>query len=235
MNDHQPLFVVHHHTTCSGAIGRLANSSFGGYQTLFAPNGEFPNPNTLKKPVVVFGGNMSCNDSDHWIGKEMRWLEQLIENDHPVFAICLGSQMLARVLGAQVRMCPEGSLECGYLPLKRDCETLPSHVYQWHGEGYTGHEFSSDVTVYARSPWNGGVCQAFSTGNVMGVQFHPEVTQDRIQFLTRHIGEHFANKNVHAVRPIDCHLEDHKMYVASVRTWLNSVLLNQWNTSFLRD
>ena len=71
--------------------------------------------------------------------------------------------------------------------------------------------------------------------NVMGVQFHPEVTQDRIQFLTRHIGEHFANKNIHAVRPIDCHLEDHKMYVASVRTWLNSVLLNQWNTSLLRD
>lgn len=226
--NNQPLFVVHHHTTCPGVIGRWANHFFGGYSTLYAPSAELPKADTLQQPVVVFGGNMSSNDPSEWMARELRWLEQLVERNHPIFAICLGSQMIAKVLGENVRSCPQGSLECGYLPLTRTSTHLPSHVYQWHREGFDGKRFDSDVTVHARSDWNGGIAQAFSRHNLWGVQFHPEVTHNRIAALISQLGQDI---NHPSARPLGTHFNDHTQYGPQVRAWLQGVLLAQWGVA----
>ena len=226
--NNQPLFVVHHHTTCPGVIGRWANHFFGGYSTLYAPSAELPNAERLQQPIVVFGGNMSSNDPSEWMARELRWLERLVERKHPIFAICLGSQMLAKVLGEHVRPCPHGSLECGYLPLLREGEHIPSHVYQWHREGFEGNKFDSDVTVHARSNWNGGVAQAFSHHNAWGVQFHPEVTHNRIATLIAQLGHDI---NHPSARPLDTHFNDHTQHGPQVRAWLQNILLQQWGVA----
>ena len=66
--------------------------------------------------AVVFGGPQSAND-DHLPGVrvELTWLERTaLPSDKPLLGICLGAQMIARVLGARVGPHPEGLVEIGY-------------------------------------------------------------------------------------------------------------------------
>lgn len=224
MTTQKPLFVVHHHTTCSGVIGQWAHQWAGCFSSVHAPNG-LPNPHTLEQPVVVFGGNMSSNSSEKWVRDELFWLETLLERKHPVFAICLGAQMLAKVLGQQVFACPQGSLECGYHPLLNPSVDLPRHVYQWHKEGFSSKGFDRDVRVHAHSPWNGETCQAFSTGNAWGVQFHPEITPERIAVLIAKLPHEVGHPSA---KPARSHFADHQQHAPSVQRWLSGVLMEQW-------
>jgi len=60
-----------------------------------------PNP-TEFGAVIVYGGYMSAyDDARHpWIADELRYIEKCVKAGVPVLGICLGSQLLARLLGA---------------------------------------------------------------------------------------------------------------------------------------
>lgn len=140
----------------------------------------FPDPSPYKG-VIVFGGAPSANDTDQfeWARQELLFIEQCLKTETPFFGICLGAQMLARVLGAQVYTHPKELTEIGFF----DVEPLPGHsqfmpdtltVMQWHREGF---ELPSGATHLATSERFAN--QAFSYGeNALGVQFHPEVNPE---------------------------------------------------------
>jgi GMP synthase (glutamine-hydrolysing) len=54
--------------------------------------------------LIVMGGPMAVRDQGRfpYLRDEMRLIEQAIKADKPVLGICLGSQLLASVLGARV-------------------------------------------------------------------------------------------------------------------------------------
>jgi GMP synthase (glutamine-hydrolysing) len=58
--------------------------------------------------VIVYGGYMSAFDDagNPWITDEMRFLEECLKAGIPLFGICLGSQLLARILGARIYRSP---------------------------------------------------------------------------------------------------------------------------------
>jgi GMP synthase (glutamine-hydrolysing) len=58
--------------------------------------------------VVVMGGPMGVYESDTYpyLRDEMRLLERALARRIPTLGICLGSQLLAAVLGAPVRKAP---------------------------------------------------------------------------------------------------------------------------------
>ncbi len=133
--------------------------------------------------LVVLGGPMNVRDrSDRaHLLTELRVIEQALKQDKPVLGICLGAQLLAHVLGAQVHLQPEP--EIGWYPLEltdagRDDPVLrplgPSApVFQWHG--YT-FDLPDGAVQLARTR----TCeqQAFRWGDsAYGLQFHPEVDQ----------------------------------------------------------
>jgi GMP synthase-like glutamine amidotransferase len=52
--------------------------------------------------LILMGGSMSVNDDLPWIPREVDAIRQAIERRIPVLGICLGSQLIARALGARV-------------------------------------------------------------------------------------------------------------------------------------
>lgn len=127
--------------------------------------------------AVFMGGPMSANDTAAHPGlaDEVRWIERALEQRLPVLGICLGSQLIARALGAPVR--PAAAPELGWAPVEVHAPADPlvgplaprTTVLHWHGEGYPT---PPGAALLASSSRTG--CQAFRAGNAWGVLFHPE-------------------------------------------------------------
>jgi len=131
--------------------------------------------------IVILGGPMSVNDSNrlpHLI-TEMKLIEEAMNLNRPVLGICLGAQLIAKTLGAEVHRSREK--EIGWYDVSPTdaarCDPLLSafreteRLFQWHGETF-------DIPKSARHLAFSPLCanQAFRyEGNVYGFQFHLEV------------------------------------------------------------
>ena len=114
-----------------------------------------------------------------FLGRERGLLREAVDAGVPVLGICLGGQLLARALGAEVR--PAEQPETGWLTVEATPEAagdaLLSHlrapvgVYQWHLDVF---DLPAGAVRLARSPQSPN--QAFRYGErAWGLQFHPEV------------------------------------------------------------
>jgi GMP synthase-like glutamine amidotransferase len=139
--------------------------------------------------LIVMGGPMSVHDEAKfkWLAAEKKFIEQVIRDGKPVLGICLGAQLIADVLGARVY--PAAHREIGWFPVEltdkgksdRIMQALPPVFtgFHWHGETF---DIPDGAVHLARS----AACenQAFSyNGNVLALQFHPEVTVPLAQLL----------------------------------------------------
>ena len=61
--------------------------------------------------LIVMGGPMSVNDPDPWIAEETAFIRSALQANKPVIGVCLGSQFMAKALGATVR--PGRAVEIG--------------------------------------------------------------------------------------------------------------------------
>ena len=132
--------------------------------------------------LIVMGGPMGVHDQDKypWLQSEKDFLRRVIAAGKPVLGVCLGAQLLADVLGAQVTANKEK--EIGWFPLER-ARNVPEGlegvlpvcptVFHWHGDTFTLPEKA--VRLYSSTAC---VNQAFVyEGRVIGLQFHLETTQ----------------------------------------------------------
>ena len=158
--------------------------------------------------VVVRGGPVGAYE-DHlypWLNDELNLLETRLRANRPTIGICLGTQLMARALGARVY--PTGLKEIGWGPITlrpAGCESAVRHLGQdnsavlhWHGDTF---ELPVGATLLASTE----KCrnQAFSWGrNAIGFQFHPEATRARLeQWFIGHACEIAgANLSVAALR-----------------------------------
>ena len=115
-----------------------------------------PLPETLADHdgVVVFGGPMGANDTPDWVRREINWLEVPLGEDKPIPGLCLGAQMLARALGAQVFSYDDKRSEIGYYPIEPTAAgeilcpaRFPRVVYQWHSDGFDLPEGSQLMAI----------------------------------------------------------------------------------------
>jgi len=129
--------------------------------------------------LVVLGGGMSVHDTDRhpWLAGEKRLLAAAIAAEMPVLGICLGSQLIADVLGAAVTRNPEP--EIGWFPVRSAGDSpwarlfpAPAIYFHWHEDTWA---LPPGAVRLAGSAACGN--QAFARGDrVVGVQFHPEMT-----------------------------------------------------------
>lgn len=157
------------------------------------------NPGDL---LLVMGGPMSVNDSARWINQETAFIKNAIESGMPVLGICLGSQLMAKALGATVG--PGIGLEIGMTPVYLTEEgdkdpvfsNLPKNfaVFEWHGEIF-------DLPAGAVSLASSDLCsvQAFRFGpRAYGLLFHLEMEKTGIEALCRECPEDLARATVTA-------------------------------------
>lgn len=142
--------------------------------------------------IIALGGPMSVNDEEElpWLRTEKRFIAGAIANNKAVLGICLGSQLIANALGAQVY--PAMEKEIGWFPVYAEPAMLDAlafptsaDVFHWHGETF-------DLPPGAIHLASSAAChnQAFQFGTrVIGLQFHLETTPESADSIIRHCGK----------------------------------------------
>ena len=141
--------------------------------------------------LVVMGGPMGANDTDRYpyLLEVERLCSEAMESSVPLVGVCLGAQIMAKVLGSEVY--PNPVREVGWYdlttadgarddPLFSELEPLEV-VLQWHGDTF---DLPKDAVLLASSP--DCVNQAFRYGeNGYAVQFHLEILESMIREWVR--------------------------------------------------
>ena len=221
--------VIHKETTSPGLVGEKLRA-MGFSLDIRAPVLGDPLPNDLENyaGVVVFGGHMSVNDDEPYLKKEMAWVQRVLDANLPYLGVCLGAQMLAKVLGAQVDTHPTELEEIGYywVSATQDGSALfPSElcVYQWHSQGF---EVPKDAVLMVEG--KDFPNQAFRWGDrAYGLQFHPEMTQPMIELWTDLGADLLGGPNTQSREQ---QLKNHHQYRHRVDAWLET-FLNNWLTN----
>jgi GMP synthase (glutamine-hydrolysing) len=152
--------------------------------------------------LIVMGGPMSVNDSDPWIAEETVFIRSALQAGTPVIGVCLGSQFMAKSLGATVR--PGKALEIGITPVTLTAEAkqdpvfsmLPEsfEVFEWHGEVF---DLPKDCVSLAGSDI--APLQAFRYGaRAYGLLFHLEMEENGIKSLCQKCAPDLAKADLTA-------------------------------------
>lgn len=127
--------------------------------------------------LVVMGGPMGADDDARHPGlaAERALLARAVDAEVPVLGVCLGMQLLARALGAEVHA--GHATEIGFAPIEvvgddpalTPLGTSPT-VLHWHSDAA---DLPAGATLLARSALT--PVQAFRAGSALGLQFHLEL------------------------------------------------------------
>lgn len=133
--------------------------------------------------LIVLGGGMCVRDADRLphLREEMRLLRHCVTRGRPVLGICLGSQLLAAALGAEIAQAPRkeiGFYRVRTLPPSRE-DALFAGVpesfvaFHWHGDAFALPQGATPLAGSTMTP-----LQAFRFAErAWGIQFHLEVDE----------------------------------------------------------
>ncbi|CUI81747.1 glutamine amidotransferase [Achromobacter sp. K91] len=135
--------------------------------------------------VVILGGPIGVYETGRYpfLEPELRAIAQRLRQDKPTLGICLGAQLMAAALGADV--VSTGRAEIGYAPLTLTQQGQDSvlsavgsvPVLHWHGDQFAIPEGAARL---AETP--GFPNQAFALGpRILGLQFHLEADSAQIE------------------------------------------------------
>ncbi len=138
--------------------------------------------------TVVLGGPVGVGDVDSYpvLSEEIALLRGRLEAGRATIGVCLGAQLMAAALGAEVR---PGVAEIGWAPITLTADAVAgplrhlaeAPVLHWHGDTFALPEGATLLASTAATPH-----QAFTVGSGLALQFHPEVDGEAIE--SWHIG-----------------------------------------------
>ncbi len=153
--------------------------------------------------LLVLGGPIGVYEEEDypWLAEETGFIKARLAAQKPVLGICLGAQLMAKALGADVR--PGRGKEIGWAPIELTAE----------GAGSPLSHVSGEITPVLH--WHGDICdlpegavrlastplcpvQAFSLGtHALGLQFHLEACGAPLErWFVGHTGEINATEGV---------------------------------------
>lgn len=139
--------------------------------------------------LVLLGGTGSCHDVERyrWLPEVKDLLVDAVGAGLPVFAICLGHQILAEAFGGTVTVdaqdcAEEGPVDVEWLAYAAGDPVLGpiSRLAGWAVLPQSHHDAVTELPPDALHLARSTRCahQAFRVGSALGVQFHPEASPD---------------------------------------------------------
>jgi GMP synthase-like glutamine amidotransferase len=134
--------------------------------------------------LIILGGEMGVYDEAAfpWLVREKSFIKDTIKADKIILGICLGSQLIANVLGAKIRK--NQYKEIGWFPitpLEVIKKTILSDVITGKPEVFHWHEDTAELPDGSLLIAGSDACpnQGFIHDNkIVGLQFHPEITKE---------------------------------------------------------
>lgn len=179
MSEPRALVIRHVPFEGPGAIGQWLLAR--GYQldTAHLYQGDaLPDPSSLDF-LVIMGGPMGVNDRDTvpFMTAEIAFLKQALAQGYPVLGICLGAQLLAHCLGAEVRY--QGFGEIGWFPVRPVSDHPLAQLFDdaptvlhWHGDTFALPDGATPLLRSTACANQGFIWQS----RVLALQCHPEAT-----------------------------------------------------------
>jgi GMP synthase (glutamine-hydrolysing) len=141
------------------------------------PGGDRPGTFDVDGAIVT-GSKASVYWDEPWIDETATWVREAIDRGIPFLGVCFGHQYLADVLGGRVE--DMGEYEIGYREVRRTVpENVEDPLFDGIGDEVTVFTTHSDRVV--ETPPGAAVLaendygiHGFRTGDVFGVQAHPE-------------------------------------------------------------
>ena len=144
--------------------------------------------------LVVLGGTMNVDQLDEYpfLRSSRALMSEAMDRRIPTLGVCLGSQMMARVLDEEVRRADKRNALFSRLELTSDGASDPLiepfadvDVLQFHEDTFA----VPDKGISLASSSSSGLAQAFRVGeNAYAVQFHFEVDRSILEGWLRNIG-----------------------------------------------
>jgi len=177
--------------------------------------------------LIIMGGPMSVNDENElpWLIKEKQFVRAAIDAGKPVLGICLGAQMIANVMGANIY--PNAQKEIGWFPVKSVADNhknifqfpASATVFHWHGETF---DLPQNATLLASS--QACVNQAFQLGaNVIGLQFHLETTPESLNQIADHCADELVEGEF--IQTLDVMQKEGNQNFQKINQLMNEVLV----------
>ncbi len=137
--------------------------------------------------LMILGGEMDISDEKYpWLVKEKRFICEAMAGGKILLGICMGAQLIAEALGAEVHR--NEYKEIGWFPVELTSEGQRSRIFgvlprrfaafHWHRDTF-------DIPPGAKRTAESEGCanEAFEIGKTVGIQFHLESSMSSIDYL----------------------------------------------------
>lgn len=193
----KPLRVFGH-DACGGMgyLGTYLDQRNISYEIVHINRGELVPPDTQDVSGLIFlGSTHSVNAGYAWIADEIALIQRAAQAGLPVMGICFGGQLISKALGGNVSQAP--GMQVGWYRIDVTKEatavigpTLPTsfEVFEWHEETFS--------IPPGGIPLFHGDCiknQGFLHGQCLALQFHLEITANKIKDCLAHHAEDLRN------------------------------------------
>ncbi len=190
------LVLQHHPAENLGAIADALEAAALAWQYVRVYDGA-PMPKDLRGAggLVVMGGAESVHQLDRYpyLRDEITLIEAALAADKPVLGVCLGSQLLAAALGAEVRRGAER--EIGWFPVRLAEAACDDRLLRGLPREFVAAHWHSDVFdlprgAVALAASERTAVQAYRYGEkTYGLLFHAEMTQEILAALVAEFGD----------------------------------------------
>src|SRR5262249_15600810 len=174
------LAVVHGPDVPAGSFGEVVAERGHRLETWVPAVNATPPSVDVHDAGMVFGGALHVDqEGGHpWRREEAEYVHALLDRGVPLFGVCLGAQIMAKVAGAPVG--PAAEPEIGWIDVERTDDDLVLSALPARFPAFQWHFYAFDVPAGAIELARSSVCpQAFRLGQAAwAVHFHPEVTRE---------------------------------------------------------
>lgn len=180
-------------------VGQALENASIPQRVLMTPDGELASVDLAAcRGLVVLGGSMGVGDAraTPWLAHELRLIESAVNAGVPILGICLGSQLLAHVLGGGVTT-GDWQLGWGDVALTKAGQNDP--VFGALPATFPALHWHHDWLVAPRSAQvlaHDAGCQAFRVGRSLGMLCHLEADDRQVTAMAAAFGDDLSEAAV---------------------------------------